>query len=135
MNSIALAIAEALKTRGYTRPSVCIVYEHDERFPRADVSYYDALGEYTLKYISEREVEEKHEGNISSALWSFVHSLPTATEGAQAALAKQMAKMLDKARAAGIEERFSGEIAAMVKRLSENILTDQRASAEDEIPS
>ena len=124
-NEVAKQGASALALKGYKRPQVTFRFDSDENCGRVSVEYMDSLDERHSNWLGEYTVIEQHSGDVVAAMWSVIAALSSAEEAAQAHLAAATAKLLQKARDAQINETFVGELAALVERLSKNILTDQ----------
>lgn len=62
-----------------------------------------------------------------AAAREWLENLPSAEEKAKADALALTAKAIEASRKAGLEPDFVGELEAMMKRLSENVITDQSA--------
>jgi hypothetical protein len=119
-------LAKLMADRGIVTPSAAIQARSGHRTARVTLNFAEATSFYPDKYefISGDTIEEAVE---KAEAW--VMAQPTADERALQDALKLTAKALEASREAGLDTgegaAFVAQLEAMMKRLSENAITDQ----------
>jgi primosomal protein N' len=124
-NSLSLLVTKML-AKGVIRPDVALIWNANAEpaLMLQEARAGEAYLHDTLHYGEGSTFDA-----IFSSCFSFIEKLPSPEEKRMKNFMKAVATAIEVGRASDIDVEFLNPLQGMMKKLSDNIITDQRASA------
>lgn len=121
------AIRATMTAKGLAKAEVLFWFQSDAE-PYVTCRWHDAAAAVNSYEMTHKSFRAATIESMLSAAEDFVRSIPDAEERKLTEFMGALGKVIDLGKDRGIDVDFLNPLTATMKRLSENIITDQRAA-------